>query len=766
MRAWLRRLVSLPGRVTRAEASRHAGPERRRRRVDRGPGARGRGRQGRGGAARRPHPGRPPAPHRPSRAPRPPSSDLPGRFPGVPSADLARDPRRLTPGGPSTTSACPTRWRRPRRSPASCRRCPVIELPPLPEGARAAARGRRRRRCGRCAPPPVWSSCSSALVKGDLEAAGHPGHRGAHLPRAGAVGLRAVPAGPAEHLRGRHRPQQRGDPQGPADPRGRAAARGARPRPGRVGRSALLESDRAAPSHRAPTSRSPTPWAVSSDDPHPPPPGRAVVLALCAGGVVQHLPPGRRPARRAAVAPRATPPAAPAAGSSTPREGAAAPDAVPGLEPGAADRRPVPPAANVAGGSAGPHRVGPRRHPRHHQARAHGHVGRRHRRAELLVQGQDDGADRQAVHRRGQQPRAGSTVARSCPPTRGFNPASADSMLAACVNQAEDHKVFAALALVGFYGEGEVCMANKQTPTLSPSQLRRVHALRPREGLGPPDLDEQGPRPAELDRLDGRSPAPPPRPDEDRADLHRRARGPEGRRGHRLPYLKAKGLNVAEVAVFTLSSIDAMVGRGPAGRLPLQGQRHRAGAAGDELPADVPVRAAGRPRRLRAPLLGERLRGDGHRRHRLLPGQPVGGRHRHHLDARRPAAEGRGARLPRRPGVPAPCTTPPGCTSTRIPETRRRPTPSRSSRCCRSASTSRCSPTPPAGPASTRPAVVPRRGGQHRAVVAPRGADPAAHLHAPTGTTASTTTPSSAGNPNCHGPDGCYRRIEGFRPGQ
>jgi ABC-type branched-subunit amino acid transport system substrate-binding protein len=48
-----------------------------------------------------------------------------------------------------------------------------------------------------------------------------------------------------------------------------------------------------------------------------------------------------------------------------------------------------------------------------------------------------------------------------------YDPLSADSMQAACVQQAEDHKVFAAIAQAGFYGDAEVCMATKQVPLLT-----------------------------------------------------------------------------------------------------------------------------------------------------------------------------------------------------------------------------------------------------------------------------------------------------------
>ena len=48
-----------------------------------------------------------------------------------------------------------------------------------------------------------------------------------------------------------------------------------------------------------------------------------------------------------------------------------------------------------------------------------------------------------------------------------YDPLSADSMNAACVQQAEDHKVFASIAQIGFYGDAEICMATKQVPLLT-----------------------------------------------------------------------------------------------------------------------------------------------------------------------------------------------------------------------------------------------------------------------------------------------------------
>ena len=54
-----------------------------------------------------------------------------------------------------------------------------------------------------------------------------------------------------------------------------------------------------------------------------------------------------------------------------------------------------------------------------------------------------------------------------------YDPLSADSMQAACVQQAEDHKVFTSIAQIGFYGEAEVCMASKGVPLLTGNNSTR-----------------------------------------------------------------------------------------------------------------------------------------------------------------------------------------------------------------------------------------------------------------------------------------------------
>ena len=53
------------------------------------------------------------------------------------------------------------------------------------------------------------------------------------------------------------------------------------------------------------------------------------------------------------------------------------------------------------------------------------------------------------------------------PKVSTYDPLSADSMKAACVQQAEDHKVFASIAQIGFYGDAEICMATKEVPLLT-----------------------------------------------------------------------------------------------------------------------------------------------------------------------------------------------------------------------------------------------------------------------------------------------------------
>lgn len=147
---------------------------------------------------------------------------------------------------------------------------------------------------------------------------------------------------------------------------------------------------------------------------------------------------------------------------------------------------------------------------------------------------------------------------RIVPAYSGFNPASADSMLAACVNQAEDHKVFAALALVGFYGEGEVCMANKQTPTLSPSNSAE-YTLYDREQGWVRQTSMNKDR-ALRNWIDWMAASRTATPQTKIGLIYTDV--PEDRKVVQdtvVPYLKAKGLNVSETAIFTLSSIDAMV---------------------------------------------------------------------------------------------------------------------------------------------------------------------------------------------------------------
>ena len=140
-----------------------------------------------------------------------------------------------------------------------------------------------------------------------------------------------------------------------------------------------------------------------------------------------------------------------------------------------------------------------------------------------------------------------------------FNPASADDMVAACINQAQDKKVFASLALIGFYGEGEVCMANNQTPTLSPSSSSQYTLYQREKGwVRQTAMNKDRTLLNWIDWIAASGTATPAtRLGLVYTDV------PEDRQIVQdvvLPYLKAKGLNVKDVAVFTLSSIDAMVG--------------------------------------------------------------------------------------------------------------------------------------------------------------------------------------------------------------
>ena len=48
-----------------------------------------------------------------------------------------------------------------------------------------------------------------------------------------------------------------------------------------------------------------------------------------------------------------------------------------------------------------------------------------------------------------------------------YDPLNPDTMQGACVEQAEDHKVFASIAQGAFFGDAEVCMATKQVPLLT-----------------------------------------------------------------------------------------------------------------------------------------------------------------------------------------------------------------------------------------------------------------------------------------------------------
>jgi ABC-type branched-subunit amino acid transport system substrate-binding protein len=59
-----------------------------------------------------------------------------------------------------------------------------------------------------------------------------------------------------------------------------------------------------------------------------------------------------------------------------------------------------------------------------------------------------------------------------------YDPLNPDTMQGACVEQAEDHKVFASIAQGAFFGDAEVCMATKQVPLLTgnPSSEHTLYA--------------------------------------------------------------------------------------------------------------------------------------------------------------------------------------------------------------------------------------------------------------------------------------------------
>ncbi len=91
--------------------------------------------------------------------------------------------------------------------------------------------------------------------------------------------------------------------------------------------------------------------------------------------------------------------------------------------------------------------------------------------------------------------RAASTGARIVPAHSGFNLASADSMLAACVNQAEDKRRSRLSALRSASTARARSAWPISRPRRSARRTRPRHALlRAGAGLGPPDVDEQGPR--------------------------------------------------------------------------------------------------------------------------------------------------------------------------------------------------------------------------------------------------------------------------------
>jgi ABC-type branched-subunit amino acid transport system substrate-binding protein len=140
-----------------------------------------------------------------------------------------------------------------------------------------------------------------------------------------------------------------------------------------------------------------------------------------------------------------------------------------------------------------------------------------------------------------------------------YNPASADDMVAACIDQSEDEKVFATLALIGFYGEGEVCLANKETPTLSSTGSSEYTLYQREKGwVRQTQMNKDRTLRNWIDWMAASGTATPAtRIGLVYTDV------PEDRQVVQdvvLPYLRSKGLSVKDVAVFTLSSIDAMVG--------------------------------------------------------------------------------------------------------------------------------------------------------------------------------------------------------------
>jgi ABC-type branched-subunit amino acid transport system substrate-binding protein len=139
-----------------------------------------------------------------------------------------------------------------------------------------------------------------------------------------------------------------------------------------------------------------------------------------------------------------------------------------------------------------------------------------------------------------------------------FNPASADDMVAACIDQAQDKKVFASLALLGFYGEGEVCLANHQTPTISDANSSEYTLYQREKGwVRQTSMDKDRTLENWIDwMVASQTATPATRLGLVYTDV------PEDRQVVNdvvLPYLRSKGLEVKDVAIFTLSSIDQMV---------------------------------------------------------------------------------------------------------------------------------------------------------------------------------------------------------------
>jgi hypothetical protein len=139
-----------------------------------------------------------------------------------------------------------------------------------------------------------------------------------------------------------------------------------------------------------------------------------------------------------------------------------------------------------------------------------------------------------------------------------FNPTSADSMQAACVEATEDHRVFAAVTGGGLYGDGEVCMADHETPLLTGNNSSE-HTLYERDAgwVRQTTMSKDRTLRTWIDWLVG----------EGLLDADTRlglvyTDVPEDRplvEDVMLPYLAGKGITDVEVAVSNLDSIDGLM---------------------------------------------------------------------------------------------------------------------------------------------------------------------------------------------------------------